>query len=302
MEAQAPPPLKPGDTVALISTARKVDETYILLAEKIFSQRGFKTRRAKYLFSQDRQFAGTDEERRTDLVEALNDPEIRAVICCRGGYGTARILDGVDFSVLRRDPKWITGYSDVSALHSHVYNTAGLQSIHGTMPVNFEENTPEAIESLFLLLTGNFLNYPAPEHRLNRAGEAEGVMIGGNLSVLYSLAASRSSLNTEGAVLFLEDLDEYLYHIDRMMLALKRAGKLSKLAGLVVGSMTDMRDNPVPFGKTAEEIIAEHTAEFDYPVCFSFPAGHITGNRAWLHGKKVRLTVKNDQPSSLNHC
>ena len=302
MEALAPPALKPGDTIALVSTARKVDVSFIEYAERTLASWGFKTRRGDNLFKVHHQFAGSDAARRADLRAALENPDIKAVICARGGYGTARIIDDIDFSVLDRNPKWVAGYSDVTALHSHIYNKAGLQSIHGTMPVNFADNTPESLESLRLLLTGNFLSYTAPSHRLNRTGKAEGVMLGGNLSVLYSMAASASELNTAGAVLFLEDLDEYLYHIDRMMLALKRADKLAKLAGLVVGGMTDMRDNAMPFGKTAEEIIAEHTAAYAYPVCFSFPAGHITGNRAWLHGKKVRLTVKNDQPSSLNHC
>jgi len=302
MEALAPPALIPGDTIAIVSTARKVDAAFINLAEKTFTKWGFKIRRGDNLFKVHHQFAGSDSSRRADLRSAFEDPEVKAVVCARGGYGTARIIDDIDFDVLKQNPKWVTGYSDVTALHSHIYNKAGLQSIHGTMPVNFEDNTPESLESLRLLLTGNFLSYTAPAHRLNRAGAGEGVMLGGNLSVLYSMAASASELNTEGAVLFLEDLDEYLYHIDRMMLALKRAGKLAKLAGIVVGGMTDMRDNTVPFGKTAEEIIAEHAGSYAYPICFGFPAGHITGNRAWLHGKKVRLTVKNDQPSSLNHC
>lgn len=302
MEALAPPALKPGDTIALVSTARKVDVSFIEFAEKTFAEWGFKTKRGDNLFKVYHQFAGNDSARRADLRAAFEDPEVKAVVCTRGGYGTARIIDDIDFDVLKNNPKWVTGYSDVTALHSHIYNKVGLQSIHGTMPVNFEDNTPESLESLRLLLTGNFLSYTAPTHRLNRAGTGEGTMLGGNLSVLYSMAASATELNTEGTVLFLEDLDEYLYHIDRMMLALKRAGKLAKLAGIVVGGMTDMRDNTVPFGKTAEEIIAEHVGSYAYPVCFGFPSGHITGNRAWLHGKKVRLTVKNDQPSCLNHC
>ena len=182
-----------------------------------------------------------------------------------------------------------------------MYSRTGMQSIHGTMPVNFQTNTPEALDELFGLLIGEGADHVFGSHGLNRSGEAEGELVGGNLSVLFSLLGSRAQLDTRGKILFLEDLDEYLYHIDRMMLALDRAGMLENLAGLLVGGMTEMNDNPVPFGAAAEEIIAERVEKYNYPVAFGFPSGHIADNRPWVHGKKRRLTVHDDQPSSLNH-
>lgn len=301
MKTLTPPPLHQGDTIAIISTARKVQTGFIEKARAVFEGWGYRVKLGAHLYADDHQFAGNDSERRTDLATALQDPEVKAIVCARGGYGTARILEGIDFKAVRSAPKWVVGYSDVTALHCHLYRQAGIQSLHGSMPVNFEENTAEALDSMRILLEGNGVGYSAPQSRLNRAGEGEGEMIGGNLSVLYSLMGTPSEIDMEGKILFLEDLDEYLYHIDRMMVTLKRSGKLRQLAGLVVGSMTDMHDNAVPFGKTAEEIIASQVATYSFPVCFGFPSGHIADNRAWVHGKKVRLTVKNDQPSSLNH-
>ncbi len=300
MEAIAPPALQSGDTIALISTARKVEPKQAETAKKLVESWGFKMKEGRNLHCVKHQLAGTDEERRDDLKAALVDPEVKAILCARGGYGTARILDDIDFSMLKTNPKWIVGYSDVTALHCHAYTVAGVQSIHGSMSVNFADNTKAALESIRVLLTGDYIAYSAPQHRLNRSGVAEGVMVGGNLSVLYSILGSASAPDFQGKILFLEDLDEYVYHIDRMMLALRRAGHLQKLAGIMVGGMTEMRDNPIPFGYTAEEIIAEHCAPYAFPVCFGFPSGHITDNRAWIHGKKTRLTVNHGQPSSVS--
>lgn len=302
MEILTPPPLQQGDTIAIISTARKVHQGFIDHAKSLIESWGYKVKLGAHLFDKEHQFAGNDIARRADLAAALGDPAVKAIFCARGGYGTARILEGIDYKEVRNHPKWVVGYSDATALHNHLYRQAGIQSIHGSMPVNFEENTAEALDSLRILLEGNAVTYTSPQSRFNREGECEGEMVGGNLSVIYSLMGTPSEIDTAGKVLFLEDLDEYLYHIDRMMVTLKRAGKLRQLAGLVVGSMTDMRDNQVPFGKTAEEIIASQVAAYNYPTCYGFPSGHIADNRAWIHGKKVRLTVKNDQPSSLNHC
>jgi muramoyltetrapeptide carboxypeptidase len=242
------------------------------------------------LFSEFHQFSGTDEERAADLQWAINQSEIEAIICFRGGYGTVRIIDKIDFSPLLTRPKWIVGYSDVTVLHARL-NTLGVVSIHGSMPVNFPTNTQEAISTLRQALFGEFTPLEAVGNKLNRYGIAEGELVGGNLSIIYSLQGSKDAFNTSGKILFIEDLDEYLYHIDRMMQNLKRSGLLSGLKGLIVGGMTDMRDNTVPFGKTAEEIILEAVSEYSYPVCFDFPAGHIKDNRAMAFGKKIRLEV-----------
>ncbi len=302
MNTITPPFLSVGDTVAVISTARKVDRDFIESASGVIRSWGYEVKWGQNLFAENDQFAGTDDQRLSDLNDAIRDPEVSAIFCARGGYGTARLVDRMDLSALTAQPKWIIGYSDITALHSHIFRQTRIMSIHGSMPVNFASNTPEARESLRAQLSGKTETLSAPSHTLNRPGKAEGIMIGGNLSVLYSLIGSASQPICTDKILFLEDLDEYLYHVDRMMLSLKRSGMLANLAGIIIGGMTDMNDNTVPYGKTAEEIIAEHVAQYDFPVCFGFPSGHIDDNRAWIHGKKVKLVVKDNQLSLLNHC
>jgi muramoyltetrapeptide carboxypeptidase len=285
-----PPALKKGSKVALVSTARKVDAEGLEKAAKLFSEHELELVFAPNLRAECNQFAGTDEQRRADFQWAINHPEIEAIVCYRGGYGTVRIIDKIDFSPLQKNPKWICGYSDVTVLHARL-TALGINSLHSTMPVNFSTNTPAAISSFFDALFGNFAVLSAPPHPFNRNGVAQGELTGGNLSILYSLQGSKDALQTDGKILFLEDLDEYLYHIDRMMQNLRRSGMLHNLAGLIIGGMTDMRDNTVPYGKTAEEIIQEAVAEFGYPVCFGFPAGHIADNCTLVMGKKIRLEV-----------
>ncbi|MFN3917152.1 MAG: LD-carboxypeptidase [Flavobacteriales bacterium] len=293
-----PPPLKYGSKAALISTARKVDSSQVKLAVEQFRSWGIELVAAPNLFSEFHQFSGTDEERAADLQWAINQSEIEAIICFRGGYGTVRIIDKIDFSPLLTRPKWIAGYSDVTVLHARL-NTLGVVSIHGSMPVNFPRNTQEAINTLRQALFGELIEIESSGNSLNRHGIAEGELVGGNLSIIYSLQGSKDAFKTSGKVLFIEDLDEYLYHIDRMMQNLKRSGVLSSIKGLIVGGMTDMRDNAVPFGKIAEEIILDAVSEYSYPVCFGFPAGHINDNRAVIFGKKIRLEVSST--SSLTY-
>lgn len=299
MSVIIPKNLSKGDLICIVSTARFVDKEFIQLAIEKLSGYGFRVEAGKNLFKKEGQFAGSDAERLADINDAIHNPDCRAILCARGGYGTVRIIDKIDLEALDKDPKWIAGYSDITATLNHIYTQANLAGLHSTMPVDFHKNTPESFETMVGAFSGTALSYTAPSHPFNREGRAEGHMIGGNLSMLYSLQGSATQLDTAGKVLFLEDLDEYLYHIDRMMVALKRSGMLKNLAGLIIGGMTDMNDNIIPFGKTAEEIIREHVADFDFPVCFNFPSGHQDDNRAWVHGKKIRLTVKNDQPSEI---
>lgn len=299
MQAHTPSYLQPGDEIRIISTARAVEKEFIDRAVAEIQKRGFQVSLGENLYKRENQFAGTDAERLADLNEAVKDKNVRAVLAARGGYGTARLLKGFDGKAFNNDPKWICGYSDITALHSHVFNSCQTLSLHSTMPVDFLKNTATATDSLFQLLQGESLTYESKPHELNRGGNGEGAMIGGNLSMLYSLLGSTAQVSTDGKILFLEDLDEYLYHVDRMMVALNRAGMLENLAGLVIGGMSDMNDNRIPYGKTAEEIIAERVAAYNFPVAFNFPSGHIDDNRAWVHGKKRRLTVRNDQPSRL---
>ena len=286
-----PPFLKQGDKVAIVSTARKITKDELSFAADILKKWGLEVSFGEHLFEKDNQFAGNDEMRTSDFQKALDNDSVKAIICARGGYGTVRIVDALDFSKFVKTPKWVVGYSDVTVMHSHISNNLGIQTIHGTMPINFETNMQEALSSLQKALFGKQLTYEFFPHKLNRNGTCQGELIGGNLSILYSLIGSSSDVDTKGKILFIEDLDEYIYHIDRMMQNLKRSGKLSNLAGLIVGAMSDMNDNAVPFGRTAEEIILGAVSEFDYPVCFRFPIGHIDDNRAIIVNKRANLVV-----------
>ncbi|MBO4281840.1 MAG: LD-carboxypeptidase [Bacteroidales bacterium] len=287
-------PLRAGDLVAVVAPARKISEAEVACAVKVLEDAGLRVAFAPHLYGSFHQFSGTDAERLADFQWAVDKEEVKAVWCARGGYGGMRIVDSVDFSRLRRHPKWICGYSDTTAFHVHLQRL-GLESLHCTMPVNVTEETArsQSVRTMLTALTEGRLDYTFLSHPMNRPGEAEGVLCGGNLSLLYAMQASPSDLQTEGKILFIEDLDEYLYHIDRMMLSLKRSGKLSRLAGLVVGNLSDMHDNTVPFGQTAEEIVWNHVAEYHYPVCFGFPAGHAdpAENHALIFGRAARLSV-----------
>jgi muramoyltetrapeptide carboxypeptidase len=281
--------LKKNDKIGIIAPARKISKEEIQSAIDIFNSWGLEVVLSKNLFNVDNQFSGTDDERAEALQIMLNDDSIKAIISARGGYGTIRIIDKINFTNFKKHPKWIIGYSDITVLHSHI-NNFGIETLHATMPINFAKNA-EATETLRKALFGEQLNYQFESHPLNRKGEAEAELIGGNLSLIYALTGSVSDIDTKGKILFIEDLDEYLYHIDRMMLNLKRSGKLDHLAGLIIGGMTDMKDNTIPFGKTAEEIITDAVKEYDYPVCFNFPAGHVEKNLALYFGRKVKLKV-----------
>ena len=284
--------LKKGDKIAIIASARKISKEELEPAVRILKNWGLEVVFGKNLFNADHQFSGTDTERAADLQEMLDDASVKAIISARGGYGTVRIIDMIDFTKFKQQPKWVVGYSDITVLHSHIHNM-GIQTLHATMPINFTKHE-EATETLRKLLFGETINYTFESHSLNRTGNAEGILVGGNLSLIYALCGSSSDIDTSNKILFIEDLDEYLYHVDRMMINLRRSGKLSKLAGLVVGGMSDMKDNAIPFGKTAEEIILDAVKEYRYPVCFNFPCGHIDKNLAITLGKKMSLNVSKE--------
>ena len=292
-----PAPLKKGDKIAIVSTARKISEKEIQPALKLFKEWGLEPILGKNLFAEYDQFAGTDEQRLEDLQESINNPDVKAIICARGGYGTVKIIDDVNFFTLIAHPKWIIGYSDVSVLLNKLSNM-NIESLHATMPINFKENTEKSLKSLKRALFANkTLEYEVKPHPFNRFGEVRSRLVGGNLSMLYSQLGSETALKTDGKILFIEDLDEYLYHIDRMMLALKRAGYFNKLAGLVVGSMNQMNDNKTPFGKDAYQIIKDVVAPYNFPVAFNFPAGHINDNRTLIFGRKATLSIEENMTS-----
>lgn len=281
--------LKKGDTVAIIATARKVSKEEIQPAVAFFESYGLSVVFGKNLFESSNQYAGTDLQRAEDLQWALNDKNINAIIIARGGYGTVRLMEHIDFTEFKKQPKWLVGYSDVTILHSAIHNI-GVATLHATMPLNFSKNQ-EATRSLIKALLGKLTEIETEENYSNIEGTASGQLVGGNLSLLYALSGTPFDIDTRDKILFIEDLDEYLYHLDRMMMQLKLSGKLSCLKGLVVGGMTDMKDNAIPFGKFPEEIILDAVKDYNYPVCFDFPAGHIDKNLAMYFGREVELTV-----------
>ncbi len=291
---QTPQYLKKGDKVMIVAPARKIDPEEVIAARNILESWDLDVEYSPYLFREYHQFAGVDEERLEAFQVALDDPDIKAIICARGGYGSVRIIDQLDFTRYTRNPKWIVGYSDITVFHSHVNRHCGIETLHAEMPLNFgkEKTKEETLVSLKDALFGNITSYSIPSSKINRPGQAQGVLTGGNLSMLYSLMGSPTDIDTENKILFIEDLDEYLYHVDRMMMNLKRNGKLDSLAGLIVGGLSDMNDNSIAFGKTAKEIVLEHIETYDYPVCFDFPAGHVPDNRALIMGREVFLLIE----------
>ena len=268
-----------GSKIALVAPARKIGREEIAAAVKWIEEKGFVAVYDDRLFAEYHQLAGDDDFRAAVLQDYLDRDDIDAILCARGGYGTIRIVDKLDFTKFVKHPKWIVGYSDVTVLHAKMQQL-GYQSIHGTMPINFPNNTPEALESLYNALVGKHQTDGGFLAALGMTGQ----VVGGNLSVLYSMLGSDLFPETDGKILFIEDLDEYLYHIDRMMMGLKRAGKLDNLKALMVGAFSDMHDNTIPFGMTAKEIIFEKVKEYGYPVIWDYPAGHIDDNRAIIFG------------------
>lgn len=285
------PYLNSGDSVYILSTARKITQEELDFSIKTLESWGLYVILGDSIGAEDNQFAGSDEVRINDFNKAVHDPNVKAIICARGGYGTVRIVDHLDWDHLLVNPKWICGYSDVTTIHSTAHNK-GIQTIHSTMPVNFKTNSEEALTTLKSALFGVEIDYSSFPYKVHRTGKMEGQLIGGNLSIIYSLLGSPSCIDTKGKILFIEDLDEYLYHIDRMMMNIKRNGYFEGLSGIIIGGMTDMNDNTIPFGKSALEIIFEHVEEYDFPVIYDFPAGHVDDNRALIFGKKLGLNVE----------
>ena len=285
-----PPYLKKGDKIAIVCPAKKLPKS-IDFGIEILQSWGLEVVIGKTVTGSYHQFAGTDEERAADLQQFLDDKSIKAIIAGRGGYGTIRIIDKLDFAAFNENPKWLIGFSDITILLSHAFAALQTQSIHGQMPYTFDESTPAALESLRKILFGEYVEYSYKSDFTNRPGETEGILIGGNLSLLIAVEGSKSEMDYSDKILFLEDVGEHEYSIDRMMRLLKRAGKLAKLKGLIIGAFNEISEEKIPFGQTPEEIIWDLIKEYDYPVCFNFPTGHIDDNRAMVLGKTVNLTV-----------
>jgi muramoyltetrapeptide carboxypeptidase len=282
--------LQKNDTVAIVSTARKISLEQIQPAIDLLKNWGLKVIVGETIGFEENQFAGNDLQRASDFQQLLDNPKVKAIWCARGGYGTVRIVDALNFTAFKKHPKWIIGYSDITVLHNHLHNF-GIETLHATMPLDVAKSTEETLTSLKKSLFGKSLSYEIVSSEENKIGTNSGELIGGNLSILYSLLGSESSINTNGKILFIEDLDEYLYHIDRMLMNLKRNDFFDNLKGLIVGGMTDMHDNSIPFGKNAKEIILDVVTKYNFPVVFDFPAGHLKDNRSLIFGRKVNLEV-----------
>ena len=286
-----PPSLGPGDAIGLIAPSRTITESQVKAAVKTFELWGLKVVQGKHLFGRHGYFAGTDHQRLHDLQEMINDHRIRAIFCARGGYGITRILDDLDLSMLLKDPKWIIGFSDITALHLAL-NRLGLESIHGLMPVQFDYlNAGPSIESLKKLLFEDRGSIEAQPHDLDRPGKARGQIVGGNLSLLADSLGTASEVQADGKLLFFEEIDEYLYKIDRMLTQLKRAKKLDNLAGLIVGDLSQMKDTQIPLGMSVKELVVDRVKEYGYPVAFNFAIGHEIPNYSIPLMREVSLTV-----------
>ena len=282
--------LQKGDTVGILATARKIDLVNLQPAIKLLESWGLHVVIGKTIGKSDNQLAGADWQRATDFQEMIDDPKIKAVWAAKGGYGTVRIIDRINFTAFKKKPKWIIGFSDVTVLHSHI-NNMNIETLHSIVAISAKTASPQAIESLRKALFGEPLEYKLAAHPYNKNGKTKGEIIGGNLSVLYSILGSKSEVDTKGKILFIEDLDEYLYHIDRMMMNLKRNGYFDEIKALVIGGMTQMNDNDIPWGKDALAIIQDVLKDYNFPIIYNFPAGHSKDNRAMIFGQTVSIEV-----------
>jgi len=287
--------------VAIISPSFCIEENILIEAVEFLEKWGLRVRIGKNAAKKSGPFAGNDEERLYDLQEMTNDPDIKAVFCSRGGYGLSKIINRVDFSTLNINPKWYSGFSDITVLHMWLNDVCGIISIHGEMPLNFNntERTSDTFSSLKQALFGNLRSLEW-QGNFFRSGNVTGELTGGNLSLIYSLLGTQAEPLTKGKILFIEEVGEYFYHIDRMMTSLKLAGKLEGLSALVVGGMNEIAESKIPWGKNVEKTILDIVSEYDYPLFFSFPAGHVVDNRAFYIGKKAKIKV-NGKKATLSY-
>jgi len=285
-----PPALQPGDLIYITAPAKSIEQQYVDFATSFFEAKGFRVEVAKHCTGVHHYFSGTDEERAADVQAGIDHPEAKAIICARGGYGCVRIVDHLNWANMLREPKWMVGFSDITVFHQRL-NRLGIESLHATMPLNYQTNSAEALETMMQHLTGTHNDVRFAANPKNKTGFAKGKIIGGNLSILYSLLATPDSYHFQDALLFIEDLCEHYYHLDRMLFALEKIGVFDRISALVVGGITDMEDTAVPFGMLTEEIVLQHFSYRKIPVCFDFPFGHIDDNRAIILGAEASLNV-----------
>ncbi len=285
--------LQKGDTIGIVCPSGYMPKEKIVTCIAVLQQWGYQVKTGKTVGSQFYYFSGTDAERLQDLQSMLDDKEVKAILSARGGYGMSRIIDQLDFTKFKKKPKWLIGFSDITVLHAHLYQHLHIASLHAPMAAAFNdgEYANEFVQSLRKALKGSVSNYSCDAHTLNRVGKAEGELIGGNLSLVAHVIGSVSSFKTKGKILFLEDIGEYIYNIDRMMIQLKRNGMLQQLSGLVIGGFSEIKDTNTPFGTDVYAAIYSHIKDYAYPVCFNFPVSHEKNNYALKVGVKHQLTI-----------
>jgi muramoyltetrapeptide carboxypeptidase len=295
---KTPPYLQIGDTIGIVCPASYMAMEKAQACIDSIKSWGFKVKIGKTLGAKSKNyFSGTDTQRLSDLQRMLDNDKIKAVLCARGGYGTGRIIDNISFEKIKKKPKWIIGFSDVTILHAHLHSNYNIASIHSPMAAAFNnnENNNEFVRSLQNVLMGEKIRYACDGHPFNKKGKSIGELVGGNLSLLAHLSGTTSAFDTNGRILFIEDVGEYLYNIDRMVYQLKRNGKLNGLSALIVGGFTDMKDTERPFGKNVYEIIRDIVSGYDFPVCFNFPVGHQRENYALKIGAVYTLTIRKNK-------
>jgi len=294
-----PPYLKHGDAIGIVCPSGYMPLEKAQACINTLQQWGFKVKIGKTLGNQFNYFSGTDEERLQDVQLMLDDENIKAIYCGRGGYGLSRIVHKIDFSTFIQQPKWIIGYSDITLLHAHIYSNFNIAGLHAPMAAAFNEiqESEKYIQAVFDCLTGKSQVYQIASHHLNRNGNCDGELVGGNLTLLAHIIGTKSDIDTKNKILFIEDIGEYKYNIDRMLMQLKHAGKLDQLAGLIVGNFSETKDTTIPYGKDLKEIIFGAVKEYKYPVCFDFPVGHVKENYALKVGVEYQLTVHSEQTS-----
>ncbi len=287
--------LNPMKKIRIIAPAKSIENEHVFYAKNFLIENGFEVEIGEYCLGQHHYFSGTDEERTVDFQNAIDDDSVDYVLCARGGYGCIRIIDKIDFTKFKTNPKLIFGFSDVTVFHNHINAHFNLPTVHSTVPLNFKNNTQSSLKSLLNVLNQKGVNYKIEAHPLNSRGQVRAKVVGGNLSILCSLIGTNSDISFDHKILFIEDLAESIYAIDRMMWTLKKSNKLNQIAGLIVGGFTNIKDTDPSFGKSVNDIILEHTKHLNIPICFNFPAGHIDDNRAIMLGQDATLIVNENE-------
>ncbi len=296
-----PPYLKAGDSVAILapSGVLKNRDKEMQQAKDLLRSWGLHVAIGKHVYEDGQHFAGTDAQRAEDLQAALDNPNIKAIWCARGGYGTVRVLDHLDYTQFKQHPKWLVGYSDITALHNDIHNL-GVETMHAMMCTSLTDDLAEienTVVSFKSALFGENMSYLIDGSEYNKTGKAFGQLVGGNLTLLHTMLGSRTSIDTAGKILFIEEIGEYKYHIDRMLQSLKRAGYFDNLQGVIVGDMSKIRKNTTPWGSSIEQLILDVFEDYDFPILFDFPAGHEDDNRALILGRTIQLEVGKAQSS-----